>query len=416
MSTTLSQLSRGTQGSGYAWIAPSDKMWYSKSAMHPLKMAIANKYYTSNPSKIAIGHNRMPSHGIVKDDNCHPFFSCDHSFCLVHNGSLTFNAEQEKTIKKTHNIIGETDSEILTHIICDMMQKNKENLEQTLEKIAVDEFLLSTIIILTKTGDMYALRDNMPLHLCQIKSTTVGNFVLLASEKDAIDNAVFDIRMKNPKLDVSYTVLEQGDLVHVTKDGVVTISKHNVVQKITKHNAYSMYGYGYNELGDYGEDVYFNKNEWNRTKNGGYVWNGNKKNKHKNQQSLEYTFCRVKECMNKRLENMTVCAFHQHLDTPAVVVNTLDVKTNILTDMCVQIGCTFKKVNGTSFCLTHGKQPKPDAHNDSKAVEYKEMCNAISCTNKATKDGYCNKHQSIEGIDSKYPDEMATNFSRLEDI
>jgi predicted glutamine amidotransferase len=414
MSTTLSQLSRGTQGSGYAWIAPSDNMWYSKSAMHPLKMAIANKYYTTNPSKIAVGHNRMPSHGSVKDDNCHPFFSCDNSFCLVHNGSLTFNAEHEKSIKATHKVIGETDSEILTHTICDMMRKNKETLEQTLEKIAVDEFLLATVIILAKTGDMYALKDNMPLHMCQIKSTTVGNYVMMASERDAIDNAIFDIRMKNPKLDVVYTVLEQGDLVHITKDGVVSISKHNIVRKISKHNAYSLYF----DMGDYNFDTdsYFNNGAWIKNKNGTWTQSNTNKNKHKNQRSLEVNFCKVKECMNYRLKGKDVCSLHQHLDKANITtVNALDTKANMLTDMCIATGCTFNKVNGTSFCRTHGAQPKPRDTGDTKALEYKDFCNATNCTNKATNGGYCNKHQAIEGIDSKYPDEIVNTVHSAED-
>ena len=251
--TTLAQLDRGTQGSGYSWINKNNKMWYVKIAVHPLALAVSQRYFIDTESNIAIGHNRFPSRGSVSNDNCHPFFDCGDRFALVHNGSITFKEKLLKRIKADHKIFGETDSEILTHLICEKLNAGKD-MTKALEEIILDSKTLATVIILTKEGDLYGIKDDMPLVLCQINNTKKGNYSILASEKEAIETAMIDLTMRNNAIDKKYVEIERGDLVHISKDNIVTVTHHKV-ENFSRHmlgwrNGYWKNGEWYNDEWD----------------------------------------------------------------------------------------------------------------------------------------------------------------------
>ncbi|MCW1949696.1 MAG: glutamine--fructose-6-phosphate transaminase (isomerizing) [Candidatus Shapirobacteria bacterium] len=75
------------------------------------------------PSFISLGHTRWATHGGITLDNCHPHFDCHHQVALVHNGIVENYQSLQKDLKN-HRILGQTDTEIIAHLIEKYRQKH----------------------------------------------------------------------------------------------------------------------------------------------------------------------------------------------------------------------------------------------------------------------------------------------------
>jgi|GEM_PF-6403795 len=133
MNIPLNQLYRGTKGCGIAW-TDFRSIYLIKDPISP--KAFKNKYelvLKTVTAKMAIIHHRLPSHGDVKYENTHPFMSCRKSpikFAFCHNGTFPSILEfREELEAKGHRIGGETDSELIMHMIEDEIGSEEDLLE-----------------------------------------------------------------------------------------------------------------------------------------------------------------------------------------------------------------------------------------------------------------------------------------------
>ena len=79
-------------------------------------------------------HTRWGTHGKITQENAHPHFDCNKNIFLVHNGIVENFVELKKDlIKKGHKFISETDTEVISHLIEDFMNKNLK-LEEAVRK------------------------------------------------------------------------------------------------------------------------------------------------------------------------------------------------------------------------------------------------------------------------------------------
>jgi glucosamine--fructose-6-phosphate aminotransferase (isomerizing) len=204
---TIGQLERGTEGTGLAYLQDS-RIRIVKEPTNPIHFL--GRHFNRLDPRIgnAIGHNRMPSKGRVCYLNTHPFKSCNSQFALVHNGTAPIRKPTENRIKRAHKVFGDTDSEIITHLLEELYLKHND-MVTALSELCDTEFS-GSILVLLKSGEIYGLRKGLePLHYC-----ITDHNVLIASSENAIKYVV-DKRAKIERLKSGQILKVKGLSVEV---------------------------------------------------------------------------------------------------------------------------------------------------------------------------------------------------------
>lgn len=149
---------RGYDSWGIAWNEP-DKC-------HELKLV--GKMPSPAPqlplSSIAIGHTRWATHGGVTQDNAHPHLDCHQRLALVHNGIVeNFTELKEALLAKNHTFKSETDSEVLVHLIEELMKESR-TLTEAVQKAFLQAKGLNAIVVLDHhTQTVCIVKNGSPL-------------------------------------------------------------------------------------------------------------------------------------------------------------------------------------------------------------------------------------------------------------
>lgn len=114
-------------------------------------------------SYTAIGHTRWATHGGVTQKNAHPHNSQDTSFTLVQNGIVENFTELKSFLEKKGYIFNtQTDTEVIVKLIEEISKKEKI-FKKAVQKAFKKLEGRNTIAILTKEGDIIAIRNGSPL-------------------------------------------------------------------------------------------------------------------------------------------------------------------------------------------------------------------------------------------------------------
>ena len=75
-----------------------------------------------NPSQIGIGHTRWATHGKPEERNAHPHRDQSGRIAVVQNGIIENYQELREELKgKGYTFLSETDTEVIPHLISDML-------------------------------------------------------------------------------------------------------------------------------------------------------------------------------------------------------------------------------------------------------------------------------------------------------
>ncbi len=125
----------------------------------PDKLEILNH----SKSVIGIGHTRWATHGGVTTNNAHPHFATDNSFVLAQNGIVeNYQELRDLLLKNGYEFTTQTDTEIIVKLI-ELERKETPDLVEATRSAFLKLTGRNTIILLTQSGDIIAIRNGSPL-------------------------------------------------------------------------------------------------------------------------------------------------------------------------------------------------------------------------------------------------------------
>ncbi|MBS3172715.1 glutamine--fructose-6-phosphate transaminase (isomerizing) [Candidatus Woesearchaeota archaeon] len=170
---------------------------------------------------IGIGHTRWATHGEPSDKNAHPHFSCEGNIAIVHNGIIENSEELKKIlIKGGHEFRSETDTEVVVHLIEDLINEGN----------TMEEAFAKTLKLIQGAFAIVAMNKNEPNRLYVVKQSSplvlgVGdNEIFVASD-------VLPIQLHTNKV----VYLQDGDFAVVTNNDykIKNLSEIKVNREIT---------------------------------------------------------------------------------------------------------------------------------------------------------------------------------------
>ncbi len=203
---------RGYDSCGVA-LAAQDKVIIKKRSgrVHALEASLQNSRTVLCTTGIA--HTRWATHGAPTQPNAHPHRDCLGSIALVHNGIIENHDElKRELLAKKHKFSSATDTEVIAHLLEELMRKGKsfENaLQETIQRLK-GSFALG-ILSRDAPGKIWAVKKESPLIIGISR-----NGMFLSSDPSALlpfTNQVFYLD------DSQYAVLEQEHMTLRTFSG-----------------------------------------------------------------------------------------------------------------------------------------------------------------------------------------------------
>lgn len=131
-------------------------------------------------SMLALGHTRWATHGGVTQANAHPHLDCKKRFALVHNGIIENYQELAKSFTKKHQLLSQTDTEIMVHLIEELAEKYSS--EEAVRLAFAKARGLNAIVVLdNKSQQIIAAKTGSPIIL-----TVAGENGYLASDSASL--------------------------------------------------------------------------------------------------------------------------------------------------------------------------------------------------------------------------------------
>ncbi|MCG8486787.1 MAG: glutamine--fructose-6-phosphate transaminase (isomerizing) [Chromatiales bacterium] len=156
-------------------------------------------------SKLGIAHTRWATHGMPSERNAHPHMSGE-QVAIVHNGIIENYAElREELSKKGFIFTSETDTEVIAHLLADIMKSQSDIVEAVRQ--ASNKLIGAYALAVVSPNDpdqMVVIRAGSPL--------VIG----LGEDENYIASDVFALLPVTQQ----FIFLEEGDLAHITREKV----------------------------------------------------------------------------------------------------------------------------------------------------------------------------------------------------
>ncbi|MBI1979046.1 MAG: glutamine--fructose-6-phosphate transaminase (isomerizing) [Candidatus Aenigmarchaeota archaeon] len=118
------------------------------------------------PGTLGIAHTRWATHGGVTKENAHPHTDCEEKIAVVHNGIIeNFQELKRNLVSLGHKFKSQTDTEILPHLIEEIMRKGKNFHDATASALKVLEGGYAVLVLNKNERKLIAARKGSPLVL-----------------------------------------------------------------------------------------------------------------------------------------------------------------------------------------------------------------------------------------------------------
>ena len=154
---------RGYDSAGIALLDKGLNVYKKQGKVADLQSFISSQNTAGN---VGIGHTRWATHGAPSDVNAHPHTDGSGRFALVHNGIIeNYGTLKEQLETRGHVFKSETDSEVLAHLIEDIVQNENVTLAQAV-RMAIQQVVgaYAIVVIDQESPDqLIAARKGSPL-------------------------------------------------------------------------------------------------------------------------------------------------------------------------------------------------------------------------------------------------------------
>jgi glutamine---fructose-6-phosphate transaminase (isomerizing) len=202
---------RGYDSAGVA-LWTEDGIWMQKAAgkIAELERILPEVEPTAS---LGIGHTRWATHGEPNSVNAHPHSDCSQRVAVVHNGIIeNFALLRDELIRNGHTFLSQTDSEVLSHLFEDLLNKGLDLGEAVRQGLACVRGTYGLAIIDRDHPDcLVAARNGSPL----VVGHGDGEF-FLASDAAPLVGMIQRV-----------TYLEDGELAILSRGGVTVKTIEN---------------------------------------------------------------------------------------------------------------------------------------------------------------------------------------------
>jgi len=155
---------RGYDSAGIAAVKNNGDIYYKKvkGRVDALFASVNQNLKYSN----SIGHSRWATHGSPSVKNAHPHSDCSGKIFLVHNGIIeNYKELKRKLVKKGHKFQSVTDTEVVVHLIEDILEKKNTTFEEAVRKALrlISGTYAFAIIYAKEPNKMIVARNSSPL-------------------------------------------------------------------------------------------------------------------------------------------------------------------------------------------------------------------------------------------------------------
>ena len=163
---------------------------------------------------VGLGHTRWATHGRPSHENAHPHTDCEQRIAVVHNGIVENYLElKRRLIDAGHEFGSETDTEVLTHLVEEGMDRG----------LSFQEAFRRMGRMVNGSQAISAIFQGDAAEICALRLGHAGGIVVAQSEVQAIIGS--DLPALLPLLQTESNIgqvafLETGEMVVVTRDKV----------------------------------------------------------------------------------------------------------------------------------------------------------------------------------------------------
>jgi glucosamine--fructose-6-phosphate aminotransferase (isomerizing) len=227
---------RGYDSAGVCMLNDDLCIYKCKGKVSELELFVRDKDISGT---IGMAHTRWATHGEPNQVNAHPHYSGNKSLAIIHNGIIeNYATLRSELINRGYTFISETDTEVLIHLIEDIKENEKVELEEAV-RIALNQVIGAyAIVVISKENPdlLIAARKGSPMvvgigkgeFFVASDATPIveytNNVVFMNDEEIAIiernkELKIITIKNQNKtpyiqKLELSLTSIEKGGFDH----------------------------------------------------------------------------------------------------------------------------------------------------------------------------------------------------------